>query len=86
MLEPLSKEVLQFSSPKTYQYFAEAKDIHKAYQALQILLHDTTAEFYLHNGVTKKNLRLHQKVFWSGLVQLRMRLLAQLAKLFLILF
>ena len=48
LLEPLSKEALHLTSPKAYQYFVEPKDTHKLYQALQILLHGTTAEFCRH--------------------------------------
>ena len=39
LLEPLGKEVLYFESPKAYSYFIEAKDTHKAYQSLEVLLH-----------------------------------------------
>ena len=34
MLEPLGKEVLNFKSPKAYQFQVNAKDTHKAYQTL----------------------------------------------------
>ena len=45
MLEPLGKEILHFDSPKAYKFFIDAKDTHKAFQTLQILLHGTSAEF-----------------------------------------
>ena len=45
MLEPLGKEALNFNSPKACAYFSNAKDTHKSFQALQILLHGTAAEF-----------------------------------------
>ena len=44
MLEPLRKEILHFDSPKAYKFFIDAKDTLKAFQALQILLHRTSAE------------------------------------------
>ena len=43
--QKLGKEVLNFASPKAYSYFVSAKDTHKAFQALQILLHGTSMEF-----------------------------------------
>ena len=51
MLEPLGKEVLNFASPKAYSYFVSAKYTHKAFQALQIILHGPSMEF-CHNYVT----------------------------------
>ena len=45
LLEPLGKEVLHFESPKAYNFFLNAKDTHKTFQALEILLHGTTMEF-----------------------------------------
>ena len=44
LLEPLGKEVLNFCSPKAYQYLVAAKDTHKSFQTLQILLHGTAME------------------------------------------
>ena len=43
-LEPLGKEVLNFTTPKAYQYFRDAKDTHKSFQSLEIMLHGTTCE------------------------------------------
>ena len=45
MLEPLRKEILHFDSPKSYKFFIDTKDTHKAFQTSQILLHGTSAEF-----------------------------------------
>ena len=45
-LEPLGKEILGFQSPKAYDFFVNAKDTHKAFQSLTILLEGTAAEFY----------------------------------------
>ena len=44
LLEPLGKEVLNFDSPKAYKFFTDAKDTHKSFQTLQILLHGTASE------------------------------------------
>ena len=44
MLEPLGKEVLKFQSPQAYKFFINAKDTHKSWQTLQILLIGTTLE------------------------------------------
>ena len=45
MLQPLGKKVLNFKSPKAYQFVVHVKDTQKAYQTLLILLFGTTAEF-----------------------------------------
>ena len=45
MLEPLGKEILHFDSPKASKFFIDAKDTHKAFQTLSLLLHGTSAEF-----------------------------------------
>ena len=45
LLEPVGKKALHLTFTKAYQYFVEAKDIHKSYQVLKILLDGTTAEF-----------------------------------------
>ena len=45
--EPLGKEVFNFQSPKAYQYFINAKDTHKSFQALEVFLHGTACEFAL---------------------------------------
>ena len=44
MLEPLGSTVLNFNSDKALKYFLNAKDTHKSYQALQILLFGTVYE------------------------------------------
>ena len=44
LLEPLGKEVLNFNSNKAYDYFVNAKDTHKSWQAMQVLLFGTTLE------------------------------------------
>ena len=44
VLEPLGKEVLGFVSDKAYQYFINAKDTHKTYDALRVLLEGTAME------------------------------------------
>lgn len=41
ILEPLGKEVLDFKTVKSYQYFIDCKDNHKAWQAFEITLHGT---------------------------------------------
>ena len=46
LLEPLGKEVLNFQSPKAYDFFIKAKDTHKSFQTLTILLEGTALEFY----------------------------------------
>ena len=38
ILEPLAKEVLNFESSKAYSFFVDAKDTHKTWQSLQVLL------------------------------------------------
>ena len=44
LLEPLGKNVLNFNSNKVYDYFVNAKDTHKSWQAIQVLLFETTLE------------------------------------------
>ena len=44
LLEPLGKDVLKFQSPNAYQFFVDAKDTHKSFQSLQILLFGTALE------------------------------------------
>ena len=44
LLEPLGKEVLHFESQKSYNFFLNCKDTHKAWQAFEILLHCTIME------------------------------------------
>lgn len=44
ILEPLGKEVLKFQSVKAFKFFSDAKDSHKSWQRLQILLIGTTLE------------------------------------------
>ena len=44
MLEPLGSAVLNFKTDKALQYFSNASDTHKSYQALQILLYGTGYE------------------------------------------
>ena len=43
-LDALGREVLGFKSPNAYSYFIEAKDTHKSYQALLVLLEGTACE------------------------------------------
>ena len=43
-MEPLGKEVLKFESKKAYDYFINAKDTHKSFQAITVLLFGATAE------------------------------------------
>ena len=40
----LGEEVLKFNTPKSYRYFFDCKDNHKAWQGLEIFLHGTTME------------------------------------------
>ena len=57
MLEPLGKKVLNFKSPKAYQFLVNTKDTHKVYQTLQILLFGTAAEFckkYIQSCIQKQ--------------------------------
>ena len=42
--EPLGKEVLNFQSPKAYDFFINAKDTHKSWQTVKVLLFATTLE------------------------------------------
>ena len=44
ILEPLGKEVLGFTSDNAYNYFIAAKDTHKSYESLSVLLEGTTME------------------------------------------
>ena len=44
MLEPLGKEVLGFRSDKAYSYFIAAKDTHKSFETLCVLLEGTAME------------------------------------------
>ena len=44
LLDPLGRDVLGFKSPKANDYFIHAKDTHKSYQALLILLEGTACE------------------------------------------
>lgn len=44
ILEPLGKDVLTFNTLKSYQYFTDCKDNHKAWQAFENFLHGTTME------------------------------------------
>ena len=44
ILEPLGKEVLNFQSPKAYDFFINAKDTHKSWQTVKVLLFGTTLE------------------------------------------
>ena len=44
ILEPLGKEVLNFESPKAYSFFINAKDNHKSWQTIQILLFGTVMD------------------------------------------
>ena len=44
LLDVLAKDVLGFKSPKAYEFFVNAKDTHKAYQALLVLLEGTASE------------------------------------------
>ena len=45
LMEPLGKEVFNFTLPKAFSYFINASDTHKLYQTTEILLHNTTSEF-----------------------------------------
>ena len=44
LLEPLGKDVLGFSSDKAYSYFVNAKDTHKTFETLCVLLEGTSME------------------------------------------
>ena len=44
ILEPVGKEVLDFNTVKSYRYFIDCKDNHKAWQTFQNFLHGTTME------------------------------------------
>ena len=43
-LEGLGKEVLNFSSPKAYNYFLNCKDNHKVWQSFEVIVHSTIEE------------------------------------------
>lgn len=43
-MEPLGKEVLKFESKKAYDYFINAKDTHKSFHAITVLLFGAMAE------------------------------------------
>ena len=53
-MEPLGKEVFKFESNKAYDYFINAKDTHKSFQAITVLLFGATAEL-CHNLSKKVN-------------------------------
>ena len=56
-LHPLGTQVLNFKSKTAYEYFVNAKDTHKSFQSLEILLHGTALEFcreYLNANKTSK--------------------------------
>ena len=44
ILEPLGKEVFNFQSKKTYDFFVNVKDTHKSWQIVRVLLFGTTLE------------------------------------------
>ena len=44
LLEPLGADVLNFNSKKAYDFFVNAKDTHKSWQTLQVLLIGSTME------------------------------------------
>ena len=44
LFDLLGKDVLQFDTNKSYNYFIDCKDNHKAYQALEIFLFGTSME------------------------------------------
>lgn len=44
ILEPLGKEVLGFSSDKAYNFFISAKDTHKSYETLRVIVEGTAME------------------------------------------
>ena len=44
MLELLAKNVFKFDTAKSYKYFLDCKDNHKAWQAFETLLHGTVME------------------------------------------
>ena len=46
ILEPLGRNVLNFSSEKAYTYFVNCKDNHKSWQSFQVLLHGTIMELF----------------------------------------
>ena len=66
--ETLGKEVLNFNTPKSYAYFIDCKDTHKAWQSLEIFLHGTTMELlnYMHktNTITEGSSVLRYKLFF----------------------
>ena len=46
MLECLGKDVLKYNTKKSYDYFIQCKDNHKAWQAFTVFLHGTTMELF----------------------------------------
>ena len=67
-LHPLGNQVLNFTSSVAYKYFVDAEDTHKAFQALQVLLHGTASEFcslyILAKG--KKNISVNSFLKWAS--------------------
>ena len=67
-LHPLGNQVLNFTSSVVYKYFVDAKDTHKAFQALQVLLHGTASKFcrlyILAKG--KKNISVNSFLKWAS--------------------
>ena len=68
LLEPLGKEVLGFTSPNAYQYFVSAKDTHKSYQTLQVLLEGSASEICLMylNDVNRQNISAQGFIDWCS--------------------
>ena len=63
MLEPLGKQALKLKSPKAYKFLVNARDTHKAYQTLLILVFGTAAEICLKNvqSCTEKKVNVTQQ-------------------------
>ena len=55
VLEALGKEVLNFQSPKAYKFFVDAKDTHKTWEGLQVLLIGSSLELMRQYLAENKN-------------------------------
>ena len=80
LLEPLGKEVLHFESQKSYNFFLNCKDTHKAWQAFEILLHCTIMEIIkLYLDVNRSQVSVIDFLRWqANATNPKLKLLTQL--------
>ena len=80
LVEPLGKEVLHFESQKSYNFFLNCKDTHKAWQAFEILLHCTIMEIIkLYLDVNRSQVSVIDFLRWqANATNPKLKLLTQL--------